>query len=88
MSELIFNCMVGGLMVIGYLYILVRAWNWLFALFFKAYDKRRKEERKQRAVNELYDAFELEQIQDGQTMKVATKGGLVIMMYRQQSESK
>ncbi|MDE1497448.1 DUF4752 family protein, partial [Xenorhabdus bovienii] len=41
-----------------------------------------------KAVNELYDAFELDQIQDDQTMKIATKGGLVIMMYRQQSESK
>ncbi|CBJ81010.1 hypothetical protein XBJ2_980004 [Xenorhabdus bovienii str. Jollieti] len=40
------------------------------------------------AVNKLYDAFELDQIQDGQTMKIATKGDLVIMMYRQQSESK
>ncbi|CDG89795.1 DUF4752 family protein [Xenorhabdus bovienii] len=88
MSELIFNCMVGGLTVIGYLYILVRAMNWLGALLVSAYYNRRKEERKQKAVNELYDAFELDQIQDDQTMKVATKGGLVIMMYRQQSESK
>ncbi len=80
--------MVGGLTVIGYLYILVRAWNWLFTCLFKAYDKRRKEERKQKAVNELYDAFELDRIQDGHTMKIATKGGLVIMMYRQQSDGK
>ncbi|MDC9591726.1 DUF4752 family protein [Xenorhabdus sp. XENO-10] len=80
--------MTGSLMIIGYLYILVKAWNWLFALLFKAYDKLRKEERKQKAVNELYDAFELDQMQDDQTMKVATKGDLVIVMYRQQSDSK
>ncbi|WP_274714623.1 DUF4752 family protein [Xenorhabdus bovienii] len=88
MINIILGYMISGLMVIGYMYILVRAWNWLFALFFKAYDRRRKEERKQKAVNELYDAFELDQIQDDQTMKIATKGGLVIGMYRQQSESK
>ncbi|MCP9270389.1 DUF4752 family protein [Xenorhabdus sp. XENO-1] len=88
MSELIFNCMVGGLTAIGYLYILVKAGNWLRALLVSAYYKRRKEERKQKAINELYDAYELDQIQDGQTVKIATKGGLVIGMYRQQSESK
>ncbi|MDE1488381.1 DUF4752 family protein [Xenorhabdus bovienii] len=88
MINIILGYMISGLMVIGYMYILVRAWNWLGSLLVSAYYNRRKEERKQKAVNELYDAFELEQIQDGQTMKVATKGGLVIMMYRQQSESK
>ncbi|WP_279625380.1 DUF4752 family protein [Xenorhabdus eapokensis] len=80
--------MTGGLMVIGYLYILLKAMNWLGGLLVSAYYNRRKEERKQKAVNELYDAFKLDQLQDGHTMKIATKGGLVIMMYRQQSDGK
>ncbi|WP_047681018.1 MULTISPECIES: DUF4752 family protein [Xenorhabdus] len=88
MSEAIINCMTGGLMIIGYLYILIRAWKWVFESLFTARVKLRKEEKKQKAVNELYDAFELDRIQDGRTMKIATKGGLVIMMYRQQSDGK
>ncbi|CDG19972.1 conserved protein of unknown function [Xenorhabdus poinarii G6] len=88
MSETIFNYMTGGLMVIGYLYILVRAANWLGALLVSAYYSRRKEGRKQKAINELYDAFELDQIKDGQTFRVTTKGDLVIMMHRPKSEGK
>ncbi|WP_338805087.1 DUF4752 family protein [Xenorhabdus griffiniae] len=84
MSEIV-NYMTGGIMIIGYLYILVRAWKWLFALIFSAYDRSRKEERKQKAINELYDAFKLDQLQDNQTVRVATKSGLVIMMYRQEN---
>ncbi|MBC8950052.1 MULTISPECIES: DUF4752 family protein [Xenorhabdus] len=75
-------------MVMGYLYILVKAMNWLGGLLVSAYYNRRKEERKQKAANELYDAFKLDQLQDNQTVRVATKGSLVIMMYRQQSDGK
>ncbi|WP_421692564.1 DUF4752 family protein [Xenorhabdus bovienii] len=32
--------------------------------------------------------FNLTRYRTGQTMKIATKGGLVIRMYRQQSDSK
>ncbi|PHM60919.1 DUF4752 family protein [Xenorhabdus ishibashii] len=88
MGEMIIGYMTGGLMVIGYLYILLKAMNWLGGLLVSAYYNRRKEERKQKAVNELYDAYQLDRIQDGHTMKIATKGGLVIMMYRQQSDGK
>ena len=73
--------LVFGLMPIGYIFIVVTAFRWLVSLCFKQWDKRRKQDRKQRAVNELYDAFELDKLTDGTTMRVATKGNLTIMMY-------
>ena len=74
--------LVFGLMPIGYIFIVVTAFRWLVSLCFKQWDKRRKQDRKQRAVNELYDAFELDKLTDGTTMRVATQGNLTIMMYR------
>ena len=74
--------LVFGLMPIGYIFIVVTAFRWLVSLCFKQWDKRRKQDRKQRAVNELYDAFELDKLTDGTTMRVATKGNLTIMMDR------
>ncbi|WP_413676416.1 DUF4752 family protein [Pantoea dispersa] len=74
--------LVFGLMPIGYIFIVVTAFRWLVSGIFRQRDKRRKQDRKQRAVNELYDAFELDKLIDGSTMHVATKGDLIIMMYR------
>lgn len=58
--------------------------EWLMGITLKQWDKRRKISRKQKAVNELYDAFELDTIKDGDQMKITTAKGLVIMMYRQE----
>lgn len=71
-----------GLCALGYLFIMFRTGDWVMRTVFKAWDKRRKESRRKRAVNELYDAFELDQLKDGSTMRVATKGDLNIFMYR------
>lgn len=38
--------------------------------------------RRQKAVNEFYDAFDLSSIEPGTTVRLATKGDLTIMMYR------
>ncbi|CNL09644.1 DUF4752 family protein [Yersinia frederiksenii] len=74
--------LIAGLSFLGYLYILFKTGEWLASIIWKQWDKRRKEERKQKAINELYDAFNLSELTDGDTMKVATKGGLIIMMIR------
>lgn len=71
-----------GLSVMGYLYILFKTGEWLASIIWKQWDKRKKEERKQKAINELYDAFNLGELTDGDTMKVVTKNGLTIMMFR------
>ncbi|AIU73286.1 membrane protein [Hafnia alvei FB1] len=73
-----------GLALIGWTYIMWKSGEWLMRIAIKQWDKRRKISRKQRAVENLYDAFELDTIKDGDQMKVTTAKGLVIMMYRQE----
>ncbi|CNE25063.1 TPA: DUF4752 family protein [Yersinia enterocolitica] len=70
------------LAVLGYLYIISKAFDWLTRIVWRKWDKRKKEERKQKAINELYDAFNLSELTENDTMKVATKNGLTIMMFR------
>lgn len=83
MTDLSFNqWMMVGIMAISYLFITVKTGQWLVSLIFKGWDKRRNQDRRQRAVNEFYDAFQLDQLKDGSTMRVAIKGNLTIMMYR------
>lgn len=72
-----------GLALIGWTYIMWKSGEWLMRIAFKQWDKRRKISRKQRAVENLYDAFELDTIKNGDQMKITTAKGLVIMMYRQ-----
>lgn len=71
-----------GLAIFGYLFIISKAWKWLYQLVFRAYDTAQKKSRIQKAVDELYDALELENVTDGQTVKITTKENLIIMMYR------
>ncbi|RFS80615.1 DUF4752 family protein [Leclercia adecarboxylata] len=71
-----------GLALMGYLFIIHKSFQWVVSVAFKSWDKRRKDTRQQKAVNELYDAFELADIQPGTTVRIATKGNLTIMMYR------
>ncbi|WP_145562344.1 DUF4752 family protein [Yersinia aldovae] len=70
------------LAVLGYLYIISKAFDWLTRIVWRKWDKRKKEDRKQKAINELYDAFNLGELTESDTMKVATKNGLTIMMFR------
>ncbi|EPH6014698.1 TPA: DUF4752 family protein [Yersinia enterocolitica] len=70
------------LAVLGYLYIISKASYWLTRIIWKQWDKRKKEERKQKPINELYDAFNLGELTDSDTMKAVTKNGLTIMMFR------
>ncbi|AOF18400.1 DUF4752 domain-containing protein [Yersinia enterocolitica] len=71
-----------GLAVAGYLYIMFKTGEWLASIIWKQWYKRKKEERKQKAINELYDAFNLGELTDSGTLKAVTKNGLTIMMFR------
>lgn len=73
-----------GLALLGWLYIMSRTWRWLGSIFLKQWKKRRKQELRQKAVEEFYDAFSLESMEPGSTIRIATKGDLVIMMYRKE----
>ncbi|MGX5099899.1 DUF4752 family protein [Enterobacter cloacae] len=72
-----------GLCFIGYLYIMYKTGQWVVSNALKQWDKRRKDSQKQKAVNALYEAYELDKVTAGDTVKLATKSGLVIMIYRQ-----
>ena len=73
-----------GLALLGWLYIMSRTWRWLGSIFLKQWKKRRKQERRQKALEAFYDAFELSRIEPGTTARIATKGDLMIVMFRQE----
>ncbi|QKJ47982.1 DUF4752 family protein [Proteus vulgaris] len=83
MSDETYRWIVGTLSIMGYVWIVTHAFCWFVSLIFSELFKRKSKERKQAAIDELYDAFELGEVKDNQTIKVATKGGLVVMIYRQ-----
>ena len=71
-----------GLAILGWAYIMVKTGQWVTKNALRQWDKRRKESRRQKAVNEFYDAFELNSLEPGSTVRLATKGDLTIMMFR------
>ncbi|ECI2712771.1 DUF4752 family protein [Salmonella enterica subsp. enterica] len=73
-----------GLSVLGYTYIVFKTGQWILTNALKQWDKRRKVSAKQKAINGLYEAYELDKVSEGDTVKVATKEGLVIMICRQE----
>ncbi|EOU7047875.1 DUF4752 family protein [Escherichia coli] len=77
-----------GLALLGWLYIMSRAWRWLGSIFLKQWKKRRKQERRQKALEAFYDAFELSRIEPGTIARIATKGDLMIVMFRQERAEK
>ncbi|GKJ94844.1 hypothetical protein NUBL9661_17240 [Klebsiella pneumoniae] len=46
-----------GLAILGWAYIMVKTGQWITKNALRQWDKRRKESRRQKAVNEFYDAF-------------------------------
>ena len=68
-----------GLALLGWVYIMFKTGQWITKNALRQWDKRRKESRRQKAVNEFYDAFELNSL--------ATKGDLTIMMFRSEGKS-
>ncbi|EGL0769092.1 DUF4752 family protein [Salmonella enterica subsp. enterica] len=74
-----------GLALMGWLFIMFKTGQWFVSVFLKQWDKRRKQSRRQKAVNEFYDAFDLSSIEPGTTVRLATKGDLTIMMFRQEA---
>lgn len=70
-----------GLAILGWAYIMVKTGQWITKNALRQWDRRRKESRRQKAVNELYDAFELNSTELALPF-AATKGDLTIMMFR------
>ncbi|EBH6933844.1 DUF4752 family protein [Salmonella enterica] len=74
-----------GLSLMGWLFIMFKTGQWFISIALKQWDKRKKQSRRQKAVNEFYDAFDLSSIEPGTTVRLATKGDLTIMMFRQEA---
>ena len=75
-----------GLMAVGYFWIIAKSGEWFLGLIFRKAFKRKEKDRKQAAINELYDAYELGDMKPGGDLKITTKGGLVVFMYRRPEE--
>ncbi|CND06600.1 Uncharacterised protein [Yersinia frederiksenii] len=71
-----------GLSLLCYMFIMAKTGEWIVSVALKKWSARRKEERKQKAINELYDAFNLGELTEKDTLKAVTKNGLTIMMFR------
>ncbi|HBU7950617.1 TPA: DUF4752 family protein [Klebsiella pneumoniae] len=76
-----------GLALLGWVYIMFKTGQWITKNALRQWDKRRKESRRQKAVNEFYDAFELNRLEPGSTVRLATKGDLTIMMFRSEGKA-
>lgn len=61
--------------------------QWITKNALRQWDKRRKESRRQKAVNEFYATFELNSLKPGSTVRLATKGDLTIMMFRSEGKA-
>lgn len=85
MDEII-NYGSGGLMIIGYAWIIAKSAEWFFSLVARKAIQRMIKDRRRKAVNELYDAYDLGNIKQGGDVKIAMKSGLVILIYRQSKE--
>ncbi|EJU1233730.1 DUF4752 family protein [Escherichia coli] len=77
-----------GLALLGWFYIMFSAGKWAVSVFLKQWGKRRKQEKRQKALEAFYDAFELGSIEPGTTARIATKGDLMIVMFRQERAEK
>lgn len=75
-----------GLMAVGYFWIIAKSVEWFLSLIFRKAFKRKEKDRRQAAINELYDAYELGDMKPGDDLKITAKGGLVVFMYRRPEE--
>ena len=64
-----------------------KAGGWAGEIFAKQWCKRRKNTARQKVVDALYDAYELGDIEPKTTVRLATKSGLIIMMFREEKVS-
>ncbi|ECR9668815.1 DUF4752 family protein [Salmonella enterica] len=73
-----------GLALLGWFYIMFSAGRWAASVFLKQWEKRRKQERRQKVLDDFYDAFNLDTIEPGTTTRVAAKGDLMIVVFKQE----
>ncbi|EGR8151073.1 DUF4752 family protein [Salmonella enterica subsp. enterica serovar Adelaide] len=83
MIDRIYVVLMVGLCIVGWLYIIAKAWDWFVGIAFRQWDKRRKLECQQKAVNALYDAFGLDRLEPGNRITVTAGAFLIVMCHRE-----
>ncbi len=54
-----------GLALLGYFYIMFCSGRWLSLLFMKKWNKRRKQEQRQKAIDAFFEAFGIDGMEPG-----------------------
>lgn len=67
-----------GLALLGWFYIMFSAGKWAASVFLKQWGKRRKQEKRQKALEAFYDAFELSRIEPGTTARITPDGWVMV----------
>lgn len=76
-----------GLALLGYFYIMFCSGRWLSLLFMKKWNKRRKQEQRQKAMDAFSKPSELDGMEPGDPARAISRGGVVILVYRSEEKN-
>lgn len=76
-----------GLALLGWLYIMSSTWRWLGSIFLKQWNKRRKQDERQKAMNAFSEAFGIDGMEPGDPARAISRGGVVILVYRSEEKN-
>ncbi|EFE7248099.1 DUF4752 family protein [Escherichia coli] len=76
-----------GLALLGYFYIVFCSGRWLSLLFLKKWNKRRKQDERQKAMNAFSEAFGIDGMEPGDPARAISRGGVVILVYRSEEKN-
>ncbi|EEU5289580.1 DUF4752 family protein [Escherichia coli] len=71
-----------GLALLGYFYIMFCAGRWLSLLLLKKWNKCRKQDQRQKAMNAFSEAFGIDSMEP-----VISRGDVVILVYRSEEKN-
>lgn len=63
-----------GLALLGYFYIMFCSGRWLSLLFMKKWNKRRKQEQRQKAMDAFFEAFGIDGMEPGSSSRNQQRG--------------
>ncbi|EHI0380200.1 DUF4752 family protein [Escherichia coli] len=76
-----------GLALLGYFYIVFCSGRWLSLLFLKKWNKRRKQDERQKAMNAFSEAIGIDGMEPGDPARAISRGGVVILVYRSEEKN-
>lgn len=76
-----------GLALLGYFYIMSCAGRWVSLLFLKKWNKHRKHDQRQKAMNAFSEAFVIDSMEPGDPARVISRGDVVILVYRSEEKN-